>query len=325
MNIPYNPQRPVPLVGTSFTSSRFVSRAFSLIEVMVAVSLLSFIIVGLLAMFFQVQRAFRAGTAQADIMEGGRATMNLIVRDLQEMTASGVDLVTNCLVTASFGAEVTTQDLVSGNRPRQNFQQDLCFLTRNNDEWVGVAYRLSNSVSGVGTLYRLVTNQFAETLPLNQMVAISNMSGLLRASTPYNDTNFARVLDGVVSLIITPYDTNGAIHPNNDPDLARVFPPVNPQATDAFDRTNAFIHVINPDFFAFFSNALPAYLDIELAVIEPATLARFKAQWDIDVTQNGPNGPPTRATNYLARRIGQTHIFRQRIAIRPSATEISSR
>ena len=62
-------------------------RAFSLIEVMVAVSLLSFIIVGLLAMFFQVQRAFRAGTAQADIMEGGRATMGLIVRDLQEMTA----------------------------------------------------------------------------------------------------------------------------------------------------------------------------------------------------------------------------------------------
>ena len=47
-------------------------RAFSLIEVMVAVSLLSFIIVGLLAMFFQVQRAFRAGTAQADIMEGRR-------------------------------------------------------------------------------------------------------------------------------------------------------------------------------------------------------------------------------------------------------------
>ena len=104
MNILPNPQRASPPVGTSSTSSHNFSRAFSLIEIMVAVSLLSFIIVGLLAMFFQVQRVFRAGTAQADIMEGGRATMNLIVRDLQEMTASGVDLVTNCLVTASIGA-----------------------------------------------------------------------------------------------------------------------------------------------------------------------------------------------------------------------------
>jgi prepilin-type N-terminal cleavage/methylation domain-containing protein len=324
MNIRPHLLRASSPVGTSSTSSTTTRRAFSLIEIMVGVALISVIIVGLLAMFYQVQRAFRAGTAQADIMEGGRATMNLIVRDLQEMTASGVDLVTNCLVTASFGAMPTSQDLVSRNQPRPNFQHDLCFLSRNNDDWTGTAYRLSNSVSGVGTLYRLVTNSVAETLPLNQMLVISNMSGLLRACTfnsVNHNTNFARVLEGVVSLTITPYDTNGVIHADNNPNVARVLPPLKPQATDAFDRTNAFIHVINPDFYAFFSNALPAYLDIELAVLEPATLTRFNAQWEIDE----PTGIPTRATNYLARHIGQTHIFRQRVAIRPSSTEISSR
>ena len=74
------------------------NRAFSLIEIMVAVSLLAVIIVGLLAMFYQVQRAFRAGTAQSDIMEGGRATMSLIVRDLQDMAPSNLQFATNCII-----------------------------------------------------------------------------------------------------------------------------------------------------------------------------------------------------------------------------------
>lgn len=296
-------------------------RAFSLIEIMVGVALIGVILVGLLAMFYQVQRAFRAGTAQADILEGGRAVMSLLVRDLHEMSSANVDLVTNCIITASSGAFVTAQDLVSGNQ-RVNFMQDLVFLSRNNDDWSGTAYRLSNSVSGVGVLYRVVTNSFNQTLPLDQAVMVSNTFALVRASfpdqNPNRNTNFSRVLDGVVSLTITPYDTNGVPYINNDPTRL-------PAATDGVGRTNGVIHVVNPDFFAFFSNAMPAYLDIELSVLEPATLTKFYAQWDMDVTKNGPNGPPERATNYLARHIGQTHVFRQRVAIRPSATELNAR
>src|SRR6266581_6128658 len=68
---------------------------FSLIEVMVAVSLLAVIIVGLLAMFYQTQRAFRSGIAQVDVLEGGRATLDLISRELQEMTAASDPTITN--------------------------------------------------------------------------------------------------------------------------------------------------------------------------------------------------------------------------------------
>src|SRR5262245_45016848 len=75
--------------------------AFSLLEVMVAVALLAVIIVGLLAMFYQVQRAFRAGTGQGDLMEHGRATMNLLTRELQQASATRYASVTNLGVVPS--------------------------------------------------------------------------------------------------------------------------------------------------------------------------------------------------------------------------------
>jgi hypothetical protein len=80
------------------------------------------------------------------------------------------------------------------------------------------------------------------------------------------------------------------------------------------------LHVQNqnqkPYFYGFRSNALPAYLDIELAVLEPTALAKFRARGEIG---------PAQAAEYLARQIGRTHVFRQRVAIRPAATEIAGR
>src|SRR5947207_12610645 len=54
------------------------SPGFSLIEIMVTVSLLTFIILGLLLMFNQTQRAFRTGMTQTDVLEAGRATMDML-------------------------------------------------------------------------------------------------------------------------------------------------------------------------------------------------------------------------------------------------------
>ena len=282
-------------------------RAFSLIEVMVAVSLLSFIIVGLLAMFFQVQRAFRAGTAQADIMEGGRATMGLIVRDLQEMTACNFEFVTNCVVVPSVGAADRLQDIPTGSQ-RTNFFQDIALLSRFNDGWIGTTYRVSNAVNGVGVLYRFVTNRSRETLPVDNFIAISNVSESVSFVTGLGDSRFARVLDGVVGLTITALDTNGQVYFNNDPSLA-------PGPTEARGYTIVNRHIVQPDFYGFRSDALPAYLDIELSILEPSTLAKFRGREDISQAQ---------ALEYLQRQIGRTHVFRQRVAIRPSATQVSS-
>lgn len=286
-------------------------RAFSLIEIMVAVSLLTVIILGLLAMFYQVQRAFRAGTAQADIMEGGRATMAILTRDLQVMTASDLELITNCVVTASAGAAEAFQDIPTGSQ-RTNFFQNISFLSRDNDEWIGTSYRISNAVNGVGVLYRFVTNRFRETLPQLNDVMLRELSDAVSFQTVLGDPRYSRVIDGVAGLRITPVFTNGIAYFNNDP---RLIPAVT--GTDTFGNryTNASLHVIKPDFYGFRSNDLPAYVDVELTILEPSTLAKFRAREEIGQAE---------ALEYLKRQVGRTHVFRQRVAIRPATAQLHS-
>src|SRR5687767_12342196 len=63
--------------------------AFSLIEIMLAVALMTIIMLGLLAMFYQTQRAMRLGTAQVDAMGTGDAAMQLLMRELKEVASGG--------------------------------------------------------------------------------------------------------------------------------------------------------------------------------------------------------------------------------------------
>ena len=58
--------------------------------------------------------------------------------------------------------------------------------------------------------------------------------------------------------------------------------------------------------------ALPAYVEVEIGVLEPATLAKFRAR---------TNDLPA-ARDYLSKHVGQVHLFRQRIPIRPAATTL---
>src|SRR6476646_10360529 len=62
--------------------------AFSLIEILLTVGLLSFIILGLMLIFSQVQKAFRSSMTQTDLMEGGRAIADMLSRELEEMRPS---------------------------------------------------------------------------------------------------------------------------------------------------------------------------------------------------------------------------------------------
>jgi prepilin-type N-terminal cleavage/methylation domain-containing protein len=262
-------------------------RAFSLLEIMVAVALLALIIVGLLAMFYQVQRVFRGGTAQVDVMEGGRATTSLIGRETQEAIAVQLESITNMGVVipvqnslnAPAPSTASKQGLPGGDT-RQNLLRDFFFLSRMNDEWVGTAYRISNAVSGVGTLYRLVERQSTN----NPWFLASNLA----VATPYNNTNFRRVMDGVVHFTVDLYDTNGwVILPAN----------------------NAYPSGLG---YAVTNGMLPAYVDVELAVLEPAPLEKFRYRYDAN---------PVQAASYLTNQAPRTHVFRQRVPIRPAPAD----
>jgi Tfp pilus assembly protein PilV len=271
---------------------RHAKAAFSVLEIMVAVALLAIIIVGLLAMFYQVQRAFRAGTAQVDVMEGGRAAITLLMREMQEATATGLLEVTNLAIVPSWQEVQTSQTLSSGN-VQQNFLSDLCFIQRRNDEWTGIAYRLTNAASGVGTLVRYSWSWTNISNPLWMDETNRMMSRAVCTWPPDRYDGESQIVDGVVHFQVEAYDAEGVMYR----------PPVYPDINDSYLRRDN-------DVQAFMSTNLPAYLDVELRVLEPATLARFRVREQAN---------PAEGLNYLARQIGRTHVFRQRIPVRTAA------
>ena len=106
---------------------------------------------------------------------------------------------------------------------------------------------------------------------------------LVSLATPRINTNFHQVLDGVVHFNAEAYDTNGMIF------------------------SNAFFGAG----YGFTNSMLPAYVDVELAILEPGAVAKFRARAQTSLL---------RATNYLADQSGRTHVFRQRVAVKPAAS-----
>ena len=255
--------------------------AFSLIEIMVAVALLAVIIVGLLAMFYQTQRAFRAGLAQVDVLEGGRAAMELTLRDLQDVSVSFDTPVTNLEARPPVGYTPLTLDL-PGNETIQASLQDVWFIRRINDDWIGESYQVSNIVAGVGTLYRLLvtTNRYG----------VGALADLLRTASPASNSNFMQVAQGVAHFRLIPYDSKGLPVSSNDvPKGIFSMPQPNQQWS-----------------FAFSSNSLPPYLDVEMAVLEPKSVEQLRARAN----------NPAKATEYLRQQAGRIHFFKQRVALR---------
>ena len=78
----------VAQAGGSRPSTLDSRQAFTLIEVMVVVVLLSFIVIALMAVFNSTQGAFRASVTQTDVLESGRAAMDLMTGDLRTMSPS---------------------------------------------------------------------------------------------------------------------------------------------------------------------------------------------------------------------------------------------
>ena len=105
--------------------SRSASSAFSLLELMIAVGLLTVIIIALYAMFDQVQKAFRQSLNQADLSEGGRSALDLMVRNIERAASPQVEDALHLVV---HPANATGYELVfSGDALQANRTQPLRF------------------------------------------------------------------------------------------------------------------------------------------------------------------------------------------------------
>jgi prepilin-type N-terminal cleavage/methylation domain-containing protein len=309
---------------------------FSLIEILVVVALLSVIILGLVAMFSQVQRAFLSGTTQIDLLESGRVSADFVARDLQQM-AAGYTTAPNFYTFPETGDSSLnlrpwfaqgpppaykrfpppvkppvfpplTQWMPDHLEQRTNVLQSFYFLTQYNRQWNLVGYFVDRPDLGVGTLYRtnMQLTNFAGVpglAPTNGFI-LADVANILAGAGSTTPTNYSRIADGVVHLRLRAYDANGLAITNF--------------ALSSFSTKYSDIFVAGmddltrDDYYSFFSNALPAYLELEMGFLENRTLDRY----------NSLSNNPAAAAAYLVNHLGQVHVFRQRIPIRnvdPSA------
>ena len=288
--------------------SRVTCCAFSLVEVLVAITLLSLIVLALMAVFNSTQTAFRASVTQTDVLEGGRATMDMMTADLRQIAPSlggSNDFINGYYSQAPVNFYVNTnsnqpllQSLAGSSAQRTNVLEDFFVLGRGNlngsPAWMAVGYAVyPASQTSFNPLYRyyMTTNVAAaspQTLFTNFTLAV--LTGSI--------TNSSHLLDGVVGLTVHAYDTNGVwmwIGYTNTVKNVRFLPSAPGEAG-----------------FCMFSNTLPASVEIQMGVLEDRTLQRADT-W--------PNGSLSQS-NYLAQQAGKVHIFRQRVTIRnvdPSA------
>jgi type II secretory pathway pseudopilin PulG len=321
--------RPHPAFPSSQRLAWLVARplaAFSLIEVMVTVGLLSFIILGLLTMFAQTQKAFRTSMAQTDVLETGRSVMDMLTREIEQARPTRYGdryfgpvrvLATNFFVeTTSDLARPLIQDLPGTAVPalrRTNYQQRFFFFTKVNQDWIGTGYQVVPNDANrlIGTLYRFsITN--------NSRIGPFTNATTAFLTTPVTNTAYmSRIAEGIVHLRVRLFSASGfpIIADRNGLGFAYV-------------RTNAVLPTASSGYFAyapvkdafaitdprapdetwgcyFVDDALPADVELELGILEPQLLARYRS---IPVA--------TAARQFLSDHVAQVHIFRQRISIR---------
>lgn len=310
--------------------------AFTLVEMLVTLALLSLIVLALMTVFNSTQNAFRASLTETDILESGRLAMGLIADDLAKTTPSyGTNTVIakgstfyDALVAASpvnFYIDSnpfnqTTQPFIQylpgTSVQRSNVLETFYMLSRQNvngrPSWVGTGYVVDPKSYPTNSLYRfvMITNTMKGNpfqLFSNFFTAINPPVGVNRSPNPFTNTvNWAHVMDGVVDLRVRAYD----------PDGFRITNGVDLYSGQLITNRNTFVFVPN-DLFNFllpyslkvygcymFSNTVPATVEVNLGVMEDAVLQRAE----------GMSGPAQ--LNYLSNHVGQVHLFRQRVAIR---------
>lgn len=273
-------------------------RAFTLIEVLVVVTLLALIVVALMGVFTATQKAFRASMTQTDVLEGGRAAMDLITSDLKAMAPSlnYSNGAVNFYAAVANPFNPLAQSLVGISNPniqRTNVLENFFILSRNNQTWTGTGYVVdTNSANGINPLYRFsMSTNVAAANPWSLFTIFTNAAAI------GNFSGMSHLLDGVVTLRVRAYDNNGYWMLNNISSAG------GPTTTN--NNVQFFTPALGETGFIMYSNTLPATVEIEMAALEDRTLQRASV-W--------PNNTPSQ-TAYLAKQAGNLHVFRQRISI----------
>lgn len=290
--------------ATPFAYHRGPRRGFSLLELLVSMSILTVIVAALYGMFYQTQKALRANVAQVDTMEAGRAAMELLIGDLERGRAVNLPGVTNLILRKQYLGGVQ-QPYTAGNVldviHRDSALHEVYYVTPvQGNQWAGLGWFVANYTNPVapvdgnlGALYRFegpsevvargpsATNAF-ETL----YQTFESVGG----RTLYT----SRLIDGVVFFRLLPFGPRGlpidyTVATNLLPaEVAVTLQPGIEQALTTFtDR------------------ALPAAVEVELGALPPRLLVEYR---------NLGNAALQGA--YITNHSADLLVFRQRITLR---------
>jgi prepilin-type N-terminal cleavage/methylation domain-containing protein len=313
--------------------------AFTLIEVLVVVSILSLIILSLMSVFSSTQRAFRASVTQSDVLQGGHAAMELITADLRgAVPCDGLANVASPLLTGTFTGESTNginffvtnsgqyylplvQSLPGGTSTlqRTNLLQWFFVLGRQNTQWTGVGYFVDTA--STTSLYPLYRYYSTTNITINPAVLFNNFigavnNGYANEALLNTSNNMSHLIDGVVHLVVRAYDSNGTLMTNGYP--LGVQPTLNNTwFTPPYPSPGGEVG------FVMASNALPASVEVQMGVLEDHTLKRaasLNPGQSVFSQASAWNSPAQQ--NYLQLQSGTVQVFRERLTIQnvdPSA------
>ena len=284
-----------------------------MVELLVVMTLLSLIVLALMAVFNSTQQAFRASVTQTDILEGSRNTVDLITTDLRNLTPSYGS--SNYIYDVRNGGTVNffatnndtvhfqtyaplVQSLPGSSLQRTNLLQWFFVLGRVNTKWTGAGYVVnSGSASPLYPLYRFYAEMNISANPVGLFSLFVRDINALRINPAQAATNLSHVMDGVVHFVVRVYDPNGY-------QLTNTVQNKSGQLT-----TNRNIWFSAPQWgeagFCMFSNVVPAAVELQLGVLEDRALERAGSL---------PFQSPAQL-NYLAQQAGKIHLFRQRVTI----------
>ena len=303
--------------------------AFTVIELMVAVSIMTVIVFILFKMFDQTQRAMRGNMSQTDVMEGGRAVAEMLGRELEQAGSiwdnwNGLEPRTNFFCSPVQGPFLL-------NLPGQglydlHYLDTVYFLSpfelagrQQSHEWEATVYRvlwrtndIRNSTyvtnlasEGVGWLAKqtlVFTNGLNSLIdPLDPTLPpLPQRLGLL-STEPGNLARFQKVLEGVVHFRVRPLNSLG------QPLYQRLLTsPILEYSTNQLREALISSPVGKPPeiAYAFVGSALPAFVELELGILEPQALDRWVAL------------PPEARYRFLTNQAAGVHYFTQRVPIR---------
>ncbi len=274
-------------------------RGLTILEMIVSTTMLAFIILGLTAVFVQVQRAFKNGIKQSDVSDAGRTIMDMVTSDLRQMTDAKNPGVPN-LYWSWTGSNQLVQE--TGNVVvRTNQQDEIFILVHTNNLWTGIGYAVSNIGPCLGTLYRFVATTNTPFLTNNLFNEFSQT-----VNNQTFGTNWHAVADGVIHLKLRAYDQNGneTWLETKSSDYAAggnafSYPPS--YLLQGYESA-AYLAVLN-------SNTLPNSVDLELAMLEPDAYTQAHALASSQTSQ-------TAVSNFLATNaVMKVDVFHQRLAI----------